>query len=241
MRGTIENEKAFVRRAIAAYGPHYEHHLRTKGFSSEWFLQQWAAITEIANQKGIGPRVLDLGCGPGWSSIFLAGRGCEVTACDVAPDMLGLARENAARLGMSIDFRELDMQECVPDDAPFDTVLILDALHHCSDERAVLTNCFHALRPRGSILLVEPDWFHGFSPGSFRARRQFGTTERGMGFGRMKRALRDCGFVDPRRFYDVHSTCGSSLWARLRALGCAVLTVTVGSPHRSAIVWAERP
>ena len=112
MRGTIDNERAFLRRAVERHGPHYVHHLRTKGFSSEWFLHQWAALTEIANRHGFGPRVLDLGCGPGWSSIFLAGRGFRVTAGDVAPDMLALARENAERFGVAdaIDFRELDMQ-----------------------------------------------------------------------------------------------------------------------------------
>lgn len=240
MRATIGNEIAFVRRAIAAHGPHYETHLRTKGFSSEWFLHQWAAVTEITNRVALGPRVLDLGCGPGWTSIFLAGRGCQVTAADVAPDMLDLARQNAARLGLAIDFREIDMQQPLPFGQDFDTVFIFDALHHCADERRVLRNCFEVLRPGGKILLVEPDWFHEYSPGSARARRDFGTTERGMGYGRMRRALCACGFVQTRRYYPVYATCGGSIWQRLKALAIAALTVTIGFPHRSAIALAER-
>jgi SAM-dependent methyltransferase len=241
MPGTIANEVSFVRRAIRRHGAPYESHLRTKGFTSEWFLHQWAAVTEVANRLGIGPRVLDLGCGPGWTSIFLAGRGCAVTGADVAPDMLRLARENAARLGLAIDFRRLDMRRPFPWDASFDTVLLFDALHHCPDERTVLRNCYEALAPGGKVVLVEPDWFHEFSPSSAQARRDFGTTERGMGYGRMRRALRAAGFVRPRRVYASYSTCGGSPWERIKALAIAALTLTVGFPHRSVIAVARRP
>jgi SAM-dependent methyltransferase len=241
MQGTIRNEIEFVERALEKHGPHFKHHLLSKGFTSDWFLHTWAAVTEVFNRQGIGHRVLDLGCGPGWTSIFLAGRGCRVTAADVAPDMLALARENASRLGLEIDFRELDMNRRLPFEPGFDTVLIFDALHHCPDERAVLRHCFDVLRPGGKILLVEPDWFHEYSPGSAQARRDFGTTERGMGYRRMKKALTAVGFVNPQRFIQAHATCGGSLWDRLKSLGIAALTLTVGFPHRSAMALAERP
>ena len=173
MNGTIESEISFVSRAIQQHGPHFKHHLQTKGFSSDWFLHAWAAVTEIVNRHALGPRILDLGCGPGWASIFFAGRGFHVTAGDVAPDMLELARENANRLGLDIDFVEMNLNQPLPVEPGFDTVLILDALHHCADERLVLKHCFDVLRPGGKILLVEPDWFHEFSPGSAKARRGF--------------------------------------------------------------------
>lgn len=241
MHGAIDNERAFVRRAVERHGPPYLSHLKTKGFSSEWFLHQWAALTEVANRVGLGPRVLDLGCGPGWSSIFLAGRGCRVTAADVAPDMLDLARANTTRFGLEVEFLELDMQKAIPDDEQFDSVLILDALHHCPDERSVLRNCFGALRPGGRIFLIEPDWFHEFSPGSARARREFGTTERGMGYGRMRRALRATGFIEIQRHIPMYATSGGGPWQRLKALAVAALTLTVGFPHRSVIATARRP
>jgi SAM-dependent methyltransferase len=242
MAGTIDAEIAFLSRAVAHYGPAFLEHVRTKGFSSSWFLSNWAAVTEIINRHGLGPRVLDLGCGPGWTSLFLAGRGFQVTAGDVAPDMLDVARQNAERLGLDVDFRKIDMQRPLPrPDTPYDLVLILDALHHMPDERIVLRNCLDVLRPGGSILLVEPDWFHEFSPGSIRARRDFGTTERGMGFGRMKRSLRAAGFVRPRRYFSLYAYCGGGPWQRLKALGTAALTLTVGFPHRSVIALAERP
>src|SRR5262245_19051495 len=37
-------------------------------------------------------RVLDLGCGTGWTSAFLARRGYDVLGVDIAPEMIRLAR-----------------------------------------------------------------------------------------------------------------------------------------------------
>ncbi len=43
-----------------------------------------------------GARVLDAGCGPGMLAIELAARGARVTAVDLSPTLVGLARERAA-------------------------------------------------------------------------------------------------------------------------------------------------
>ena len=238
---TAEQERAYVRNATAIGGDAFSHHLRSKGFVDPSFVQTWGAVTEVLAHRPFGPRVLDLGCGPGWTSIFLAARGLQVTATDLSSDMLAIARENAARVGVSVDFREADMQAGFDVGHDFDSVLIFDALHHCQDEAAVLRHCFKALRPQGTILLVEPDWFHEFGPSARHDRKHYGTTERGMGWGRMTTALRKAGFVKAERFYSSQGTFGRSPWQRAKAVVVAALTVTVGFPHRSVIGMAHKP
>src|SRR5690348_15253704 len=53
-----------------------------------------AELREAWAAYGIGPgtRVLDAGCGPGVSSILLAGTGAEVVGLDADADMIGYAR-----------------------------------------------------------------------------------------------------------------------------------------------------
>ncbi|HEY0778261.1 MAG TPA: methyltransferase domain-containing protein, partial [Gemmatirosa sp.] len=43
-----------------------------------------------------GARVLDAGCGPGVLTMALAARGAQVTAVDLSPTLVALARERAA-------------------------------------------------------------------------------------------------------------------------------------------------
>jgi SAM-dependent methyltransferase len=54
-------------------------------------------------------RALDLGCGTGTDTIYLATHGWEVTAVDMVPRALGTARRNAAAAGVSPRFLEGDV------------------------------------------------------------------------------------------------------------------------------------
>lgn len=42
-------------------------------------------------------RILDMGCGAGWTGVFLAKRGYEVVGQDISQDMIDLANENKAQ------------------------------------------------------------------------------------------------------------------------------------------------
>ncbi len=54
-------------------------------------------------------RAIDLGCGPGHDAIYLRRQGFNVTAVDIAPSAIDLARSNAGKAGVGeIDFRVCD-------------------------------------------------------------------------------------------------------------------------------------
>lgn len=65
-----------------------------------------ARIAELAE-----PRVLDVGTGTGAIALSIAHErpGAAVTATDLSADALALAKENADRLGLLVDFRQADL------------------------------------------------------------------------------------------------------------------------------------
>jgi release factor glutamine methyltransferase len=69
------------------------------------------------------PRIVDVGTGTGAIALALAQEhpGARVTATDVSPDALSLARENAERLGLEIELREGDLLAGLA--GPFDLVV----------------------------------------------------------------------------------------------------------------------
>ena len=77
-----------------------------------------------------GMTLLDAGCGPGQFSLEAARRGADVTAVDLSPTLLDLARERAAseRLAGSVRFIAGDMFD--PSLGRFDYVTAMDSLIH---------------------------------------------------------------------------------------------------------------
>ena len=79
-------------------------------------------------------RLLDFGCGTGWTSGFFARRGYAVTGVDLAPDMIGLARRTQMAPGLDLRFEVGDF-DAVPAAESFEIAVFFDSLHHSLDER----------------------------------------------------------------------------------------------------------
>lgn len=71
-----------------------------------------------------GKSILDVGCGSGIYSVYLAREGATVTGLDFSPNMLSLARKNAAEEGCTVDFVSGDFLEYATD-RRFDHLLLI--------------------------------------------------------------------------------------------------------------------
>jgi SAM-dependent methyltransferase len=202
----------------------------TKPFGWKSYLWvRWATVAEALRRLGIprGASVLDLGCGPGWTSLFLAESGYEVTAVDLVPANVELTAQRAARWGASVTAEVADMDE-LDLGRRFAFALVHDALHHSTRHRQALGRVAHHLEPGGWLLLGETSWLHRFSPAARRKTRETGWVERGFTARGLRADLRDAGFVEIRRFFqgtDPYESRGREfVWqlARLVAANFAV-------------------
>lgn len=104
-----------------------------------------------------GIRLLDAGCGTGMLATEAARRGATVTAIDLSPNLIALARERAPQkfdIG-SIDFREGDMLNS--DLGRFDYVVAMDSIIHyeATDMRDMLV-AMAAQAERGVLATFAP-------------------------------------------------------------------------------------
>ncbi len=102
-----------------------------------------------------GAAVLDLACGHGRITNPLAERGCTMTGLDVTPAFLDQARHDAARQGLTVEYVAGDMRS-LPWIDRFDGILSwFTAYGYFDDEdnRAVLAQAYHALKPGGTLLI----------------------------------------------------------------------------------------
>jgi ubiquinone/menaquinone biosynthesis C-methylase UbiE len=103
--------------------------------------------------------VLDLGCGVGRWSRWLAARGAQVTGVDLSPTMIEIARRRARDAGLTKRCRFLVQDVAKLDaDGPYDLVLAVTVLQHILDpvrlQRALERMSKH-LAPGGRMVLLE--------------------------------------------------------------------------------------
>lgn len=110
-------------------------------------------------------RVLDLACGDGSYSAWLAeqgGPGVEVCAVDLKKNWLDLAQHTAEHAGADEQVRAVAASALtLPfDDDSFDFVWCAQSLYSLPDTTAVLAELRRVLRPGGTIAVLENDTLH---------------------------------------------------------------------------------
>ncbi|MCC7449751.1 MAG: class I SAM-dependent methyltransferase [Anaerolineae bacterium] len=125
-------------------------------------------IVALADRLAPG-RALDLGCGTGASSIYLAQRGWQVTGIDFIPAAIQRAQQKARDAHLSIDFRVGDVSrlEALHLSGLFDLAVDVGCLHTITpiQQHAYAASLVQLLRP-GAIYTV-----YAFAPRELNGRR----------------------------------------------------------------------
>lgn len=101
----------------------------------------------IPNWQGL--RVLDVGCGGGYTCEFLAQRGARVTGMDQSAACIEVAKSHAEEMGLTIDYH-VGLGETLPlEDDSFDVVVCVDVLEHVQSVAATVTEISRVMQPGG--------------------------------------------------------------------------------------------
>lgn len=98
-----------------------------------------------------GKRVLDVACGQGFFSRALDHVGAHVTAADIAPELIAIAK----KLGPAdITYLAAPASRMPLPDESFDAVICVLALQNIKDLSGTLAQVSHLLKPGGSFVIV---------------------------------------------------------------------------------------
>jgi cyclopropane-fatty-acyl-phospholipid synthase len=164
----------------------------------------------IASQLRVrrGERVLDIGCGWGSLTLFLAEKvGCDVVGITPSPRQAEFIRERARVRGLDgavriecSHFEDLELPA-----RSFDAITLVGSIVHMVDKARVLDACYRAARHRGRLYLSET---------CFRNQKRYDQFRMGQVHGFVRDEIFGWGDIVPISKYIVHledagfSLCG---------------------------------
>lgn len=156
--------------------PDYVHGYTPR--EGERLVDQATALTEFLHSGThfpAGGRVLEAGCGVGAQTLTLARNspGAHITAVDISEESLALAEARTVAAGLTnVSFQQADLFDLPFPAAGFDHAFVCFVLEHLADPLAALGAVRAAVKPGGSVTVIEGD--HGsvyFHPENADARR----------------------------------------------------------------------
>lgn len=117
-------------------------------------LLNWTQVQQAQN-------ILDVGCGIGGSSLYLAKKfNARATGITLSPVQAARATERASLFGLSArtNFLVADAQAMPFTDNSFDLVWSLESGEHMPDKTKFMQECYRVLKPGGTLIMVT--WCH---------------------------------------------------------------------------------
>jgi tocopherol O-methyltransferase len=140
------------------WGEHIHHGYWVRGDESKETaqIQLIEHLAQLANIK-TGLRILDIGCGFGGSSLYLAKKyGASTTGITISPVQVQMAKEAAAKTNLDASFLLMDAED-MQFAQPFDLLWSVESISHYHDPRKFFASAVKFLKPGGCFALT--DWF----------------------------------------------------------------------------------
>ena len=125
-----------------------------------------------------GSRIVDIGCGFGGTSIYLAKKyGASVTGITIFPVQVRMAKEAAAKTNLDASFLLMDAEE-MQFAEPFDLLWSVESISHYHDPRKFFASAVKFLKPGCCFALT--DWFQKENLSPAEQKKFIAPIEKGM-------------------------------------------------------------
>ncbi len=125
--------------------------VRTAGLNQEQATAHYLPYVEFVQAHQPSGKLLDVGCGVGWSTAVFAHRGYDATGIDLNPLAFEPPTQSnlVLQLGSALEIPFADRE--------FDVVTSYQVLEHVPDPRQMLTEMLRVTRPGGVVCVVGPN------------------------------------------------------------------------------------
>lgn len=178
-RKIVEHYDAVSPYYHSLWGEHLHHGYWIRGDESKEVAQQQLTehLATLANVPE-GSTVLDIGCGFGASSLYLARKyNLRATGITISPVQIEMARDAARAAKLDVQFLLMDA-EALDFPHQFDLLWSIESISHYYDRRKFFANAAPFLKPGGIFAFT--DWFKRPGLSAAQTRKFIQPIERGM-------------------------------------------------------------
>ncbi len=129
-------------------------------------IEELLSWSEYTSADGQVPKIIDIGCGIGGSSLYLAEKlKAEVVGITLSPVQANRAQERATTAGLKerATFKVANALNIPYEDNTFDLVWSLESGEHMPDKTKFLQECYRVLKPGGRLIFAT--WCHRSTAG----------------------------------------------------------------------------
>lgn len=116
-------------------------------------------ILKVINKfllKGKKNKILDIGCGAGTLSLYLASKKNEVLGIDIAENAIYSCKSSAEYLNLkNVSFQQMPFPDKIPN-GKFDLIICSEVLEHLKDDKLALKKIFSLLNNGGIAIISTP-------------------------------------------------------------------------------------
>ena len=215
---SFENKKIFDR-----YYHSYKYHFGK--YIKHYYKRQTKELMEILNEKPHS-NILEIGCGCGTESLWMALHGANVTAIDISEILLNAAKErqqvieNKIGKPLPLKFKKESITEINPE-IKYDIVWMEQAFHHLEPRKEVLKILSEIVLPGGYLIMSETNAWNPLIQFKLFQLRGFKTIVKGGEYtygderiitpSSLKRKLKQNGFSDIK--YKLFRLLPNKKWA----------------------------
>jgi len=178
-----------------------------------------------------GDAVLEIGCGTGYFTREIVKTGAKITAIDISPELLELAKADVD--SDHVHFLIANAYELDMESNSFDSVIGSSVLHHLDIEKAV-KEFFRVLKPGGILSFTEPNMMNpqiALQKNIPYIKRKLGDSPDETAFFRwsLAKLLKKTGFTDIRikPFDFLHPAISPALIPAIASFGAAMEKIPI--------------
>lgn len=104
-----------------------------------------------------GKKILEVGCGYGSLSVYMAKKGAEVTGVDLSSEAIKISKRNASLNHQKVIFKQTKGEKLPFKDKTFDIVVCCETLEHIPNYKKAIDEIIRVTKDSGKIIVTIPN------------------------------------------------------------------------------------